>query len=501
MQSFRGQYYLGPSAGAAPEGFVETDTDTAGVLLTHCSLPRAVVSEGHDRTILLGFCVDHRHPGDDLEAIATRLHSVPVGAVVAATGSLVGRWVLVRQSGEIRSAMNDAGGTFPICHLRIGGRTAIASSSRLLERMHPGRPANPTVSDRFRSLQATPGLDAGRAFPLTLTSYADVHALLPNHALDVVTGTVSRHFPTAKVYGDATARQAAPEIAALLVRIIAATAARFDLRFAATGGFDSRLLQGAIANVEGLAQRTEFFTFRYAHGEGEAHRDITDARKVASAIGARHRVFDATSDGASDETVRCCRASEEFHATGFEGWNDALSGTGEPGDLILMGWASEIARGFYRWAGSRDATTQDLMRCAGVEGEAAMEPAFDRWREEAMRVQAETGIHLMDLFYWENRVALWCGSGLNVLNTAHDWMTPFSCLDLLTAMLRVREKDRVGRRQALYREIASVLLPDLTDLLPNAMSLPEKVRYAVRFELRERLRAIALALGIRRRRR
>ncbi|MEO1718126.1 MAG: hypothetical protein AAFR76_13565 [Planctomycetota bacterium] len=435
-----------------------------------------MVADGENYLVLAGFCFDSDRPGTSLAAIASRLALQPIEDLVDATASFVGRWVIISRRVSTHIAFHDAAGVYPVVHMGRGSDAVLASSSKLIEAISPGHAPSELIDERFAELQRRPGLHAGQSFPLRLTSFADVFALLPNHRLDISTGEQHRYFPAVAMPGDQRAVELAPVIAKRFLRIIRSIASNRGLALAATGGYDSRMIQAAIHATPGIASSIRCFTFQYPHDPDAQDSDLVAMKRLATLTGVSFRVIPAAADDPGDAIKQVARASEEFFATGFEGWAEQAASEFGDGTLILMGWASEIARGFYRWPGSDCVTPNDLAGCTGVASIPEFIPEFERWLVDANRASTLSGVPVLDLFYWENRVGRWCSGGLNILNTAADWITPFSCRDLLSTMLRVREADRAGGEQALYREVVRQLRPELLSVPINPVSLRKRAR-------------------------
>jgi hypothetical protein len=305
-----------------------------------------------------------------------------------------------------------------------------------------------------------------------------VFALLPNHYLDLPTMQPLRYYLGPADYGRLSSKTTAPKAAEIIVSTLKAMSHRHKLAYAATGGHDSRVLAGALGRA-GLAKEVDCFTFKYPFDPSGVHNDIVLARRVAAAVDCPHRIIDARSDDPDPAVSERCRQSEEMIATGFEGWAERVATEVADNRLILMGWASEIARCYYRWPGSDKVTARQLADCAGVGRIGAFLPEFERWLAEAEDVHRKSGLPILDLFYWENRVGRWCGAGLNVLNCGADWVTLYSCRDLLDTLLMVREVDRSGADQKLYREIVRHLNPAIARIPINPMPLQKRTRKAV----------------------
>lgn len=479
LEPFRGQYCFGRLSSRLPLGFRRHELPDGTAVATHEDLPLFVKAEAGAYIVLIGLCFDYRHPEHELSNIGEHLFDIPSSQIVERTGSLFGRWVAIKSDEEGKVAFSDAGGTLPLIHhFRAESSYICASSSRLIATQISGLEANSAITEEFRALQSTPGRHAGQSFPLRHTEYRDVLALLPNHLLDLRSGRTIRYYFGPSTFGAERAKDVAPRIGDLVIAIVTAVAARYPLAYAATGGFDSRLIAGGVSRVPGLAENVDFFTFRYPDDAEGKHDDIVLARKVAGTIGGSHRVIDAQSDNPDPATSAVCRQSEEFYAPGFEGWVEKSRIEVEPDRVILMGWASEIARCFFRWPGSDRVNVEQVAQCAGVRRIKSFHPEIAEWLSSAEQAHEMTGIPVLDLFYWENRVARWCSGGLNILNTGSRWMTIFSCRDLLDLMLSVREADRGGDRQTLYREIVKYLNPAISKIPINPVPLAARLKKA-----------------------
>lgn len=477
--TFRGQYCFSARPITPPESFTSLALPDGSTFAAHTAVITAHLTDGSDYIILAGFCFDTDRPDDTPADIACRLFDTEETTLIDETASLVGRWIIIRKRGNASIAFADAAGTYPIVHTGARDTLLLASSSKLIEALRPGHAPSPMVTDRFRSLQNEPGRHAGQNLPLTVTSYAGIAALLPNHALDLNTGLPSRYFPRPAGYARRPAREQATVIAERMRKIVAAIGRHEPLALAATGGFDSRVIQAAITANAAVADRIDTFTFQYPHDPAGTDPDLVAMRQLAEITGLTFRVIPAEAENPGGDIRDTLAQSEEFFATGFAGWAEQAATEFAPGTLILMGWASEIARGFYRWPGSDRVTPAQLAGCGGVGGIAEMLPEFERWLPGAEAASQATGIPVLDLFYWENRVGRWCAPGLNILNTTSNWITPFSCRRLLDALLQTRETDRIGGRQTLYREIVAALNPDLLNVAINPVPLTVQVRNAV----------------------
>ena len=473
MLLFRGQYFFGTMPPRCPEGFVTAPVAGGRVLLHHEALPTSVRQHGDLTGILIGLVVDPSNPQWEIGDILADLLNNEFSRIVEKTARLAGRWALVILGKDHEIAVGDACGTLPVVHVRRDGRTWLASSSRLLGFCLDGLQTNELAGGQFRELQIQKR-DNGQPFPATMTEFAGVNVLLPNHYLDLESGIARRFHPFA-ANPRLTVAEAAPRIAEMTKNIVLAVSRRSPVAVPVTAGFDSRVIAGSVSRIPGLVGKTQFFTFE-DFGAPAGHFDIENGRKIGEAVGGVHRKIKA--GDASEAAQKIFAASESMNARRFENWAAQCLSVPFQGRIVLMGWASEIARAFIRWPGSDDVTVDQIANLAGVNAIPFAHADIERWYADALQVRKACGINLLDLYYWELRVGRWCSSGLNILNSASDWITIYSCRALLDLMLSVEEKDRSGSAQALYRAVVNELDPALMQIPFNPFPLSYRMKQA-----------------------
>jgi hypothetical protein len=481
MEKFRGQFIVGDLA-ATPEGFDKAGFGAGHVFAHHPALPVAV----HEGSLLAGLVFDSEHPEFDIGDILRSVLADNVDATIERTNRLAGRWVLIFCRGGREIVFHDACGTMPVMIFQADDGPVFSSSTRLISACVDGPETDEFfLSDAFR--QEPRNKHSGLGFPGTRTDYKNVHALLANHAFDLLTGKAWRYHPLRKT-APCSVETAAPQIARILGRIMESTR-RFPLTMGVTGGFDSRTLCGALPAAESV----QFFTFEDQFGCPPGHSDIRLGKAVAETIGGTHETVPVAAEAGGD----IAQASESMLAPRFEQWAEASSRK-LTGRTVLSGWCSEIGRAYYRWPGNENASARQIAACNGYGHRALAEHVaveHASWFAEACRVRDDTGINILDLFCWELR-SRWIGSGLNILNTGCNWVSIYSCRALLDLMLSVPEKDRGGRDQRLYRAVIKELNPALLDIPFNPKSALKRLRQDADLAIRYRLGLLARSVGL-----
>jgi hypothetical protein len=123
-------------------------------------------------------------------------------------------------------------------------------------------------------------------------------------------------------------------------------------------------------------------------------------------------------------------------------------------------------------------------------------PEIEPWLQEAIAVSETTGIHVMDLYYWEMRGTQWIGSALNILNTSADWIAAFNCRALLDAMLSTDSRHRGRQRQALMKAVSNELCSALAAIPYNPFSFRIRMKFFWNLSVRPTLIGYTKMLGL-----
>ncbi len=193
---FHGQFLLGPSFADHLEGWQRIAIDDRTKLTVHPELTTAQASDKEKSLTLLGCILDPNDPvASNADILARLLPSFSsIGELIEATGRFGGRWICIAMSGEGRFLFNDALG------LRQVFYTNPADTGSLWAMSQPGIAAEQlglhldpqatafSESQTFRS-------DPEYRWPAEASPFKGLKHLLPNHWLDLDTGTSHRYWP------------------------------------------------------------------------------------------------------------------------------------------------------------------------------------------------------------------------------------------------------------------------------------------------------------------
>lgn len=283
------QFLLGPCLTAYPEGWVKMELEGELQLCTHPEL-NVTRKTVQDRSLtLIGYLLDPDRPKATDEDIVTRLLEDNSGldALIAATARLGERWILIATFGNKRYLFHDP------FRLRQVFYTDPKCTGSLLVMSQPKIGAellNLTIDDaaqqyidsyEFRS-------ESEYKWPGTGTPYNEIRHLLPNHYLDLNTGSCHRHWPNRQLE-QMDLNEAVPQLSTLFKGLLEAAATRFDLALAVTAGIDSRLVLAASKDVR---DKITYFTVRQYMAPDD-HADIVVSGKLLNRLGLDHTIVKA----------------------------------------------------------------------------------------------------------------------------------------------------------------------------------------------------------------
>jgi hypothetical protein len=414
---------------------------------------------------LLGFAIDHHNPSAATETILREILASP--DAVGKAQNLAGRWALHLRIGGRSLVLHDACGLRQVVWTRRGRMACASDPSFLAETFgferDPDAAARSVKSREFRGWREA-------WWPGTTTPYREIEQLLPNHLLDLDTGETERYWPSSSIR-TLTTDDAAGQGAQLLQALVAAATHRFEVALPLTAGWDSRLLLAATA-----AMNTDCWHYTLAHPALYGNTaDLVIAGDLLRAIGEPHHV------------VRCPeRMSRAFGAvyrdsvtSPHELWGEMVEGLWRayPTERVcLRGNANEIARTYHRWYGDHSVTPADLAVCHGARGNAFVAERLAEWQREAERVAERAGIHVLDLFYWEQKIGRWQAEYQLEFDLAQETYTPYNHRPLLEMLLSSPERSRRAPQYELHRKMIERLEPSLLDVPVNPMPRLSRVR-------------------------
>jgi hypothetical protein len=288
-------------------------------------------------------------------------------------------------------------------------------------------------------------------FPNDISGYDDIRLLLPNHYLDLTTAQTHRFWPSTSL-PKLSLRHVVKEGAKQLKGLMLSAANRFPLAVLMTAGWDSRSVLAAGKN---LKTEVSYFTFDLGNGK-TPDADISVPARLLCKLGKTHRVMN----------VPECMDPEfkqlylQNVAMAHECWGptaQALFKFLRSSEVRVSGSGSETVRQQFRPSRWHAVTAETLASFAWTKEKFAIE-AFGQWLEG---VPKDTGFHILDLFYWEQKCAQWLAGGQVEWDLVGESFAPFNCRGLLSTLLSADVAYRVEPHYELYRALLKELWPEV----------------------------------------
>jgi hypothetical protein len=446
----RNQFVIGPGFIDRPDWNRIQLADSL-CLSVHRDLP-VCRDEGQDvQLTLLGFMLDWSNPTRSDADILRELSRFggDFDACRRATAELGGRWVLMLRSKSSSVLFHDASGLRQVC-FTTGSKVWCATQPGLLIDIAGLRP-----DDEALAFFAEHKLQCAESWwPGDESGFCGLQVLLPNHALDLVKGRPFRYWPDAPLESMDSAL-VLERAAARLTGVIQAAVHRDDIALGLSAGWDSRILLAASRPV---IDRISIYNGCGA-ALSDSHPDVAIPRRLARRFGFD---LDLVPEPSQADPVFAKQFMEHAwqahpgYAIGMQADYACYSGD----KVAAIGNVSEIGKLPYRGKLTNGQPVDGAFLAGfywGGHNHAAQ--ALDRWLGDA---DDSKGYHILDLFYWEQRLGRWLAANFVEFDFAwRDILAPFNIRALMADLLACDEADRRPPTHSLYRELIDSLWPEL----------------------------------------
>jgi len=453
VQNLDGQFVLCRSDAHVPPGWPVQER-AGWRLAAHASLPvlSLCARDGASVGWMLGWPIS----GDGVWLEGDVTLAIPADAgdaeFAASLYQLGGKFLAVWLPARGGSVWLDAGGTLSCVF--SPAHQLVAATPSLVPYSH-GCEDDTDLLARTGLMDGTRNPDGlSFSFAFGTTSRRGVERLLPNHALNLDTWTVRRHWPSAPIAADADPRDVVARVGAIVERNMRAVASRMPVRLPLTAGHDSRAL---LACARTLLDRIELLTIAFP--DGSARMDVTVAEHLARRQKLVHRtlVCGPSNVAQLDEWLwrtGACVGS----ARGWQAMNAYASLPDSRPEI--SGALGEAARASY-WKdlraanGMPDANT--VVRALALPETPDLVLRARAWLDS---LPATRPMHVVDLVLLEQRVGSWSG----VVPYGHARalpfrFTPFAHRDAIESMLRLPDEYKLAAR--FPRDLIASRWPEL----------------------------------------
>lgn len=467
---FRNQYLItdAPSAELARARSTCIHLGPWNVLL-FAPLRAASASRGNVAAVLIGVAVDPEHPErllqDVLDDLLDQAHG-DAESLFRHVARLTGRFVLATLAAGELLVGGDA------CHLRqilygtLNGKRWIGSSEKLLLLM--AGTALQMSASKQQFMRSPLFLRNEQAWVGAGGHDDRVSRLLPNHVLSYPTGR-ARRLPMRLPTQSGNESDAITMASRLLQGSFAALLPHHRLIQPVTAGLDSRLLLAASLPFK---DQIEYYIFARQDNPG-TQQDADVACVLAERLGLRFQVI--TPARVSPEFQQRLAAEHLFprDLSKIENTQHHYLRADKDHVVNINGNGAEVCRAYY----GREVRQPTFSRVCHYLGyapeDAFVQQALEGWYTEARAFADQSGFHLSDLLYWEQRMGNWGAATPLEQDIAIEEFAPFNNKHLLSSLLTIQSHRRCGPDYGFFMQLLDHMSPVAASVPIN----PQTARY------------------------
>jgi hypothetical protein len=448
---YRNQYLLSPEQVECPFQHKVHQLGNGYHLYAHRDLPQTLVRDGDVQLILLGDMFDYRNPGHGNEEILKDLTGLDFTEVIRRTNLFSGRYVLIWEREGAMYLLHDATATRKVYYcVREEGAWFSSQPYLLAGMLGLEETRNPDKHD-FYSSEIFVRLQNSSIG--NLTPFDEILQLLPNHYYRADTRSVVRHWPLEKT-DTRSFEDTARECAGMIRGIMEGICNRYEVMLPLTAGKDSRTL---LAATRGYSEKVYFYINK-EHRLSEDDPDIAVPRKLMRKLGLDYHILDPYVD--VEEGFREVyfennpRASESFLPLIANYHLNFRNRVNLPGNIASAGYE------LYKGRKVR-ITAESLARLNKVDKWPFARDYYESWLEGVREPSRRSGVSLLNLFYWEERLANW-GSQITLeKDIAQEDFNPFNSRELARLYLSMPAKYIETPFYRFHHRVIRLLWPEV----------------------------------------
>ncbi|MFP4013087.1 MAG: hypothetical protein ACLFVQ_03305 [Chitinispirillaceae bacterium] len=457
---FRRQYILGPEYAYWLGNWSHYRLKRNLYLTAHPELSVTTVSQEDDFLVLLGYILDPFHPEKNDQEILGDLFSKIVNPddLFAMLDHMGGRFVLIGHIAGVLRVLNDAAGFRQVFYhtdqrkrIWCAGLPSLIAEQCGLEKDH-------SVCNELVRLPLFKNNES-HWFPAGFSYYQNVFHLLPNHYLDMGSGSVRRFWPLEDIESRSSS-DTVEYVSRIMEGMMESAAARFEhLAIAITSGIDSRIILSASRKI---CDRLIFFT--YTHNELSPNGpDIAVPSSMLPHFGLKHtpvkgqgHEVDPTFMQLIYRNIPMPKMNQVRNAYTMHNY---IQKTGRE-FVVTNGTCGEITRNNYFIPKVLKLNGPLLAAIVGMRGSRFVSNAFSEWLDGIKDIVRKRS-NKLDLFYWEQTVGNWAAMAYSEYDISFESFSPQNCRSLLAASIGVnpclrnppKHKYQVSLIKAMWPEV------------------------------------------------
>jgi len=412
---------------------------------------------------MLGIALDSYNPTHSNKKITENLarRSPKLPAFISQVERLSGRFVLIYKNDTKFIAIGDA------CHFRqiyygyFDDTIVLTSSPKLfLEYFDFELKSNPLKTEFVNS---TEFIKSEHSWFGNKSPDDRLNKLLPNHYLDITTGSAKRFKPQnlfKQINDDQVIRKASKILKgtykALLNR-------NYKLVQPLTAGWDTRALLAASKNWK---DQISYYVFNRKKYNQKKNQDVRISSKLAEKLEINFQVISP-----NELNQNFINRFKENHIyprilPKTRNIQHHLSTQKRELTININGNSAEILRCYY--GNHRGNITLDIIiQFSGFPNNEFVRKELASWYKSANNYAKETGIDLLDLFYWEQRMGNWGALFPYEMDIAIEEISPFNNRTLLYMIYFSGYKNRKKPDHKIFERLIRSMWPETFNMPIN----------------------------------
>jgi hypothetical protein len=439
-------------------------------LTVHPDLQITKIQWENNIIVLLGFILDPHNPSRDnfgiIETLAKRIKRADdLHSELLCMG---GRYVLIVKIGVDVRILNDANGMRQVFYCKDQNNELWCGSEPAILADHLKLTTDQAIKDDLFKLSFF-SKKAEYWYPGNSTIYNNIHHLTPNHFIDLVRHTIVRYWPSdfLKRY---SFKDAIEKSAFYLQHLMVAANNRFNLALGLSGGYDSRIVLAASKKIK---ENTLYFTHTI-NGKSPNIKDIRIPSELCKRLELKHVVItipdrmDFNFETFFNKNVTTARESKGLNINGlYTYFKNAGCEV-----VLTSGNMSEISkRNARRLPRLPNYLVNDslLTLFAEMQGSSIAPCKFREWHEAFNNNIHCKQLNVLDMFYWEQRMARWAAMTFSEMDIAFENFCPFNCRELLSTMIGLPLYYRSQPDYIFHSELVNYMWPETLQLPINPL--------------------------------
>lgn len=465
---FRGQYIIAPKEIECPFFFKKLMLTKNYILYAHNDLIVTEYIQNGVRLVLLGNIFDFASPiKNNLDILKSLIHQ-NFQEILTKSERYVGRFVLIFIKNEVINLMHDATATRKIFFTHKDGFAWFSSVPFLLATILQYGETN--IPSKLRFYRSNDFHRLNHSNIGATTRYDEISQLLPNHYFDGKISNAVRYWPYKKIITsniDIIAEQCANIIKGYMQNI----SARYDLMLPVTAGKDSRLLLAATKNIKNKV-------YYYINKESTMemnNNDIRIPKLLLSNLGIDFHIVDPYIE--IDEDFKKIYyqnnpyASSKYLPLIYNYHKNFGNRINTPGNVAF-------ARANYFKYKNSTITPNLLTELNKVEQYEYALDCYTGWFDSCNELCKKNNTSILNLFYWEERLANW-GTHIQLdKDIAQDEINPYNSRLLIELFLSVDYELLVAPHYIFTKKVINFLWPEVLQL-PINPSLKSSLKYTL----------------------